>query len=77
MENLVENILDFIEMIVEFFEMIFEFITTFIESLMTAFAVIASAITMPAAISGLVPQILLTSMLTLFSLAVVKFIVGR
>lgn len=69
--------LDFFNWIVNFFETIGEFITMLIDSLLTAISVIVSAVAIPVVFTGLIPQILLTSMLALVSLAVIKFLLGR
>lgn len=69
--------LDFFDWIVNFFETIGEFITMLIDSLLTAISVIVSAVTLPVVFSGIVPQIILTSMIALLSLAVIKFLLGR
>ncbi|MBQ8869367.1 MAG: hypothetical protein IJ027_06605 [Oscillospiraceae bacterium] len=69
--------LNFFDWIVGFFETIGEIITMIIDSLLTAISVIASAVAVPVIFTGLVPQILLTAMLALVSLAVIKFLLGR
>lgn len=69
--------LNFFDWIVEFFETIGNVITMIIDSLLTAISVIASAVAIPVIFTGLVPQILLTAMLALVSLAVIKFLLGR
>ena len=69
--------LNFFDWIVEFLETIGSVITMIIDSLLTAISVIASAVAIPVIFTGLVPQILLTAMLALISLAVIKFLLGR
>ena len=72
-----EQLVGFFEWIVEFFSAIGDFISSFISSLLTSFSLIASATTLPAIFSTLLPDILLTAMICLISISVLKFVVGR
>lgn len=69
--------MDALKFIVEFIQQLAGFVVMVIESLVTAITVLVSAVSLPVAFTGFLPEILLTCMVCLVALATVKFLVGR
>lgn len=69
--------LDFFDWIIEFFETVANIVSSIIDSFLTAFSVLTSAVGIPVVFTGIVPEIILTAMISVISLAVIKFMLGR
>lgn len=69
--------LDFFHMIGEYLSLLWSFVTNLLGSLISLFGVIIEALTLPQYLSGYLFPILGASVLAVFSIGVLKLILGR
>ena len=68
---------DFFEKILGYVESFFEFFVNIAENTFTVLEVLTKAVVFPTELAGIMPNLIGACMLTVVSVSVIKFIIGR